>query len=81
LLHPLPRLHFDRHLFNPLLKDGGKEWRKHVSVTPPAIVESESRLIDDVKRFWRKNLKKNWRRIVKYNPQYRRNRKNSRAFI
>ena len=55
LLHPLPRLHFDRHLFNPLLKDGGKEWRKHVSVTPPAIVESESRLIDDIRRFWQKN--------------------------
>jgi hypothetical protein len=55
LQHPLPRLHFDKHLFHPLLSDGGKEWRKHVSITPPAIVESENRLIADIKEFWQKN--------------------------
>ncbi|MBL7173014.1 MAG: DEAD/DEAH box helicase family protein, partial [Desulfobacteraceae bacterium] len=54
-LRHLPRLHFDRHLFNPVLRDGGKEWRKHVSVTPPAIVKNEIRLIEDMRVFWHKN--------------------------
>jgi hypothetical protein len=49
---PLPRFYVDWHLFNPILAQGGAEWKKHVSVRPPALVSTESRLVRELKAFW-----------------------------
>ncbi|MBN1484676.1 MAG: hypothetical protein JXA37_08135, partial [Chloroflexia bacterium] len=49
---PLPRLHFDRSLFNPLLCEGGKNWRQQISVHPPALNRDEQRFVRDVRKFW-----------------------------
>ena len=59
---PLPRLHWDRHLFNPLLVEGGKEWKEHVSISPPPLVPSERRLAEDLRSFWKVNCNR---------PEYR----------
>jgi len=59
---PLPRLYWDRHLFNPLLVEGGKDWKEHVSISPPALVPSERKLADDLRSFWKENCVK---------PEYR----------
>ena len=59
---PLPRLYWDRHLFNPLLGEGGKEWKEHVSISPPPLVPSEWKLADDLRSFWEINSDK---------PEYR----------
>ncbi|MFH1857352.1 MAG: hypothetical protein ABH845_00390, partial [Candidatus Omnitrophota bacterium] len=59
---PLPRLHWDRHLFNPLLVEGGKEWKEHVSISPPPLVPSERKLAEDLRSFWKENCNK---------PEYR----------
>ena len=32
---PLPRFYWDRHLFNPMIVEGGKEWNDHVTISPP----------------------------------------------
>jgi Type III restriction enzyme, res subunit len=46
---PLPRLHFDSHLYNPIMvKSAGVE----LSVSPTALVDSERRFISDLKTFW-----------------------------
>lgn len=55
---PLPRLHLDWHLFNPLLFEGGKEWQAHVSINPPPLVLSERKLVEDLRAFWAANCKK-----------------------
>ncbi len=52
---PLPRLYLDWHLFNPLLLEGGKEWQAHVTVSPPPLVPSERKLVEDLRAFWEKN--------------------------
>jgi hypothetical protein len=52
---PLPRLYMDWHLFNPLLVEGGKEWRAHVAVSPPPLVSSEKKLVQDLHGFWTNN--------------------------
>jgi len=49
---PLPRFYVDWHLFNPVLAEGGAEWKKHVSIRPPALVAAESQLVRDLKVFW-----------------------------
>ncbi|MEW6745514.1 MAG: DEAD/DEAH box helicase family protein [Planctomycetota bacterium] len=49
---PLPRLYLDWHLFNPLLLEGGKEWQAHVTVSPPPLVSSERKLVEDLRDFW-----------------------------
>ena len=59
---PLPRLYWDRHLFNPLLVEGGKEWKEHVSISPPPLVTSERKLAEDLRSFWQINCDK---------PEYR----------
>lgn len=38
---PLPRFYIDWHLFSPVLAEGGKEWKKSVSVRPPALMKNE----------------------------------------
>lgn len=53
----LPRLYLDWHLFNPLLVEGNEEWRERVSVSPPPLVSSERRLVEDLHDFWEENCK------------------------
>jgi hypothetical protein len=48
----LPRLYFDRSLFNPILSEGGRQW---ISVHPPALNRDERRFLEDLRKFWRKN--------------------------
>jgi len=44
----LPRLHFDRHLYQPLvLKDDGI-----VGIAPPALEKSEAQFVNDLKAYW-----------------------------
>ncbi|MDE2836719.1 MAG: DEAD/DEAH box helicase family protein [Chloroflexota bacterium] len=45
---PLPRIHFDRHLYQPLLVE---PQRKGVKVLPPALQESERKFVDDLREF------------------------------
>ena len=47
----LPRIHFDRHFYQPLLAEsvGG---RIRIKASPPALVESELRFVKDLRRFW-----------------------------
>lgn len=59
---PLPRLHLDWHLFNPLLLEGGKEWQTYVTVSPSPLVPSERKLVEDLHEFWKRNRE---------TPQYR----------
>ena len=49
---PLPRLYFDRSLFNPLLTEGGKKWKQEVSIHPPALNRDEQQFIKDLREFW-----------------------------
>ena len=41
----LPRIHFDRHIYQPLLVDHGDK----VRMTPPGLNESESKFVQDLK--------------------------------
>jgi len=52
---PLPRLYFDRSLFNPLLTEGERLWKQQVSVHPPALNRDERRFIEDLRDFWRRH--------------------------
>ncbi len=45
----LPRLHFDRHLYQPLLIEAGDE---NLKTTPPALNDSEKRFVKDLKDYW-----------------------------
>jgi len=58
----LPRFYWDRHLFNPILLEGDKEWKEHVSISPPPLVPSERKLAEDLRSFWKENCVK---------PEYR----------
>lgn len=49
---PLPRLHFDHSLFNPLLREGSRQWRQQVSVYPPALNRGEQHFLKDLRSFW-----------------------------
>ncbi len=42
--------------------EGGKEWKEHVSISPPALVPGERKLADDLRSFWKDNCVK---------PEYR----------
>jgi hypothetical protein len=44
----LPRIYFDRHLYQPLLVEYGDQ----VKVTPPALNPSEAQFVRDLKEFW-----------------------------
>jgi hypothetical protein len=47
----IPNIHFDRHLFQPLLiKKGSK-----ISCVPPSLNDSEERFVRDLERFCRQN--------------------------
>jgi len=51
----LPNIHFDRHLFQPLLL---KSNAKHVSVTPAGLVESEEKFVQCLIDYCRDNPEK-----------------------
>ena len=44
----LPRFHFDRHLYQPLLIEKGNK----VKSAPPALNQSEQEFVKDVKAYW-----------------------------
>ena len=44
----LPRLHFDRHLYQPLLVEQGEG----IKMTPPGLKKSEQRFVKDLKEYW-----------------------------
>jgi len=44
----LPRIHFDRHLYQPLLV----EQEDKVTMTPPGLNKSEARFVRDLKDYW-----------------------------
>ena len=44
----LPRIHFDRHLYQPLLVEHGDK----VRMTPPGLNKSESKFVRDMKDYW-----------------------------
>ena len=45
----LPRIHFDRHLYQPLLiQDSDSE----ITVSPPPLNESETQFVRDLRAFW-----------------------------
>jgi len=44
----LPRLHFDRHLYQPLLIEQGD----NIKMSPPGLNESETQFVRDMKEFW-----------------------------
>ncbi|RPF49471.1 type III restriction/modification enzyme restriction subunit [Thermodesulfitimonas autotrophica] len=50
---PLPRLYFDRSLFNPLLREGSRQWRQQVSVHPPVLNRGEQQFLKDLRSFWK----------------------------
>ena len=47
---PLPRIHFDRHLYQPLLLEDGR-----IEMSPPGLVESERRFVSDLREYWAAN--------------------------
>ncbi|MBC7077956.1 MAG: hypothetical protein H5T92_06600 [Synergistales bacterium] len=50
----LPRIHFDRHLYQPLLVDmPGK-----AQIIPPGLKESEARFVRDLREYWNKEKDK-----------------------
>jgi len=44
----LPRIHFDRHLYQPLLVDMPEK----VQIVPPGLRESEARFVRDLREYW-----------------------------
>jgi len=46
----LPRIYFDRHLYQPLLVECGDK----VKTAPPGLNESEAQLVHDLKDYWAK---------------------------
>lgn len=45
---PLPRIHFDRHLYQPLLLEPGK----NIVLSPPGLNEGEQAFVQDLREFW-----------------------------
>ena len=48
-LGALARIHFDRHLYQPLLIEGSNP---KINVSPPPLNESETRFVRDLKIYW-----------------------------
>ena len=48
----LPRIHFDQHLYQPLLLGNGG---KGLKMSPPGLTESELRLVEDLRSYWDEN--------------------------
>ena len=41
-----------------MLVEGGKEWKEHVSISPPPLVPGERKLAEDLRSFWKENCVK-----------------------
>ncbi len=48
--HRLPRIYFDRHLYQPLLL----EYEDQIKMVPPGLNESEAQFVRDLKEYWAK---------------------------
>ena len=48
----LPRIYFDRHLYQPLLVEKGD---KPLKMTPPGLAESEQKFVRDLRGYWAEN--------------------------
>jgi len=48
----LPTLHFDRHLYQPLLV---KDCRGVITSEPPCLEPSERQFVEDIRRYWAEN--------------------------
>ena len=46
---PLPRIHFDRHLYQPLLV---AEVHERLKFSPPGLNDGERRFVDDLRAYW-----------------------------
>lgn len=55
----LPRIHFDRHLYQPLLVEQGDK----VTITPPGLNESEAQFVRDLKDYWANEKDKSLARV------------------
>jgi hypothetical protein len=55
----LPRIHFDRHLYQPLLVEHGDK----VRMTPPGLNKNESQFVRDMKEYWAKEKNKSLARM------------------
>ncbi|MCX7689070.1 MAG: DEAD/DEAH box helicase family protein, partial [Fimbriimonadales bacterium] len=44
----LERIYFDRHLYQPLLVESGRQ----IQISPPALTESERRFVQDLRDYW-----------------------------
>jgi hypothetical protein len=51
-LHTLPTIHFDRHLYQPLL---AFDHQKRIETAPPLLNEGETRLVRDLREFFKAN--------------------------
>lgn len=49
---PLPRLHIDRHLFSPIIRNPEDYGMEGVSISPPGLGEDEAILLQDLREFW-----------------------------
>ncbi len=49
---PLPRLHIDKSLSNPLLLDPSEFGLEDVSVSPPGLGKNEREFVKDLRAFW-----------------------------
>src|SRR5439155_21954359 len=49
---PLPRLHIDNSLFNPLLLDPADFRLEDVSISPPGLGKNEREFVKDLRAFW-----------------------------
>ena len=47
----LPRIHFDRHLYQPLLVKKDDK----LKMSPPGLTESEQTLVNDLREYWNEN--------------------------
>ena len=52
----LPRINFDRHLYQPLLVD--KDMPENVQMIPPGLKKSEERFVRDLRDYWIKEKDK-----------------------
>ena len=48
----LPRIHFDRHLYQPLLVEKGSRLAR---MSPPGLTESERGFVEDLREYWGEN--------------------------
>ena len=55
----LPRLHFNRHLYQPLLIERGDKIESH----PPALNQSEQRFVQDVRDYWTAECKRSLSKV------------------